>query len=874
MVRRLADALFGQHAPKKRQWAKLVGGTLLLSTLPLVVILLVLPVHVQSILTETGHAHLTQVANDLANLTHNEMQRHLETALNLSRIEALPDAVRQKHAGTLSERELVRVNRQIDALVKGLSANYYQGIFLCGADGISFGGVLRSGDVATYVALDVRDRAYFAQARDTLRPVISDPMHSKVGGVPIVVLAVPVLTADGQFAGLIGLPVEIGPLAHLISTQRLGRTGYPFAVDRHGLMVAHPDPARYFKLDFSQVPGAAPLVERMWRGETGVQSYVSSLGERKLAAFTPEPLSGWSIAASIEEAEFAEPAHRIRWLVLALIGGCAIVALVVATVFAVGREKLNRTVAEARAREAKLAEQAALLDQTNDGIFVCDLDHVIVYWNRGAERLYGWSAAEAVGRRLNELLKIGDLPFLEATDRVRRRGVWFGHLQKTTRDGRTLTLDCRWTLLRDEDGHPKSILATDTDITERKQMEEKFLRTQRLESIGTLAGGIAHDLNNLITPIVVGLDLLRSSPRPPEDESVFQLMVQSTTRATRLVRQVLSFARGEEGARVSVHVGYVAREVEAIARSTFPRNIAVRIQCPKDLWLVQADPTQLNQVLLNLFVNARDAMPAGGQLTLSARNIDLEPQFSPVGHNLAPGPYVLIEVADTGSGIPREIVEKIFDPFFTTKEPGKGTGLGLSTVLGIVRDHDGTVNVYSEPGRGTVFKIYLPACAETAETLAPAAPTEPATGGDGRLVLLVEDEPSIRDVAKHALEIAGYRVVTAGDGAQAFALYHRHRKELALVFTDMMMPVMDGTALLAALRRADPHLPVVAASGLHDNNNQIKAAEAGIRHFVCKPYTTASLLATIKRALDERPARPSAGSPAAQRPLPLDDGRM
>ncbi len=851
LLRAVGRPLLGPHSARWSQRGKLLSTVLILGTLPLVIVLFVLPMQVERTLTEQGHAYLRQVAQDLAHLTHTEMQRHLETARSLAQVEPLVNAVLRRQTGELDAKGLASANRQIRSLVRALSAHSYQGIFLVGANGHSFAGVLRDGPTDAYADIDVNNRAYFQRARETGQPVISEPLRSKVAGVPIVVVAIPILDPNGSFAGLLGLSIETTPLASLISQQRIGKTGYPFAVDASGLIVAHPDPARALKLNFTQVPGAAELSRRMLRGESGVMRYVSSQGASKLAAFVPETLSGWSIAASIEEAELAGPAQRIRLIILVLIIACVLVAVAITAVFAVGLETLNQSLAEVRANELKLAEQAALLDQTNDGILVADLQGVILFWNRGAERLFGWTAAEAIGRRVPELLRIDDAQLRPAAEAVLNRGSWSGHLDKRARTGKVLTLDCSWTLLRDAQGNPKSILATDTDITERKEMEAKFLRAQRLESIGTLAGGIAHDLNNLLAPIFVGLDLLKISPRNADDQRLLQLMEQSSTRATALVRQVLSFARGEEGARVSVHLRYVAREVAAIVRSTFPRNIALQVDCEKDLWLVHADPTQLNQILLNLCVNARDAMPDGGRLTLSARNVELDTAFAALSH-AAPGRYVLVEVADTGTGIPRELIDKIFDPFFTTKERGKGTGLGLSTVLGIARSHGGFVNVYSEPGQGSVFKVYLPAAEAPTQTPA-ALPTEsaPPFGGDGETILLVEDEAIIREVTQHALELAGYQVITANDGAQAFALFHANRSKITLVLTDMMMPIMDGAALVAAIRRADAKVAVIAASGLNDHNNQIKAATAGITHFLCKPYTTTELLAAIRRALNQ-----------------------
>ena len=514
-----------------------------------------------------------------------------------------------------------------------------------------------------------------------------------------------------------------------------------------------------------------------------------------------------------------------------------------------------------RAHEEKLAEQAALLDQARDGIMVRDMDDIIRFWSRGAEKLYGWTAAESLGRRSRDLLCTDDDVFAGAEAQVRTAGEWSGRLKKRTRDGQTRLLDCRWTLLRDPQGGPKSILTIDTDVTEREEMEAKFLRAQRLESIGTLAGGIAHDLNNLLAPIVMGVGMLKLSEHSAGDREVIGCIERSAHRGTQLVKQVLSFARGIDGARVAVHAGYVMREVADMLRSTLPKTITLRVNVPKDLWLITADPTQINQVLLNLCVNARDAMPDGGLLVLSARNVELDADFVQANRGVSPGPGVLIEVADTGAGMMPEVVARLFEPFFTTKAPGQGTGLGLATVLGITRSHGGTVNVYSEPGRGSVFKVYLPA-AEAATRPTSDGESDPAAtlpAGRGECILVVEDEAPVRSVAERLLRQFNYRVLSAADGAEALTLFRSHRDEIALVFTDMMMPVVGGAALIAELRRFDPMLAIVAASGLGEHENEVRGAISGCRHFIGKPYTVTDLLNVIAAALADR----AAASPSA-----------
>lgn len=508
-----------------------------------------------------------------------------------------------------------------------------------------------------------------------------------------------------------------------------------------------------------------------------------------------------------------------------------------------------------RQAEERIAEQAALIDQARDAILVRNLEHRILFWNKGAERLYGWTATEAAGRPIHTLIQPDSAMFQKALEHVLRTGEWSGEIEKATKTGAKLTLESRWTLLRDAQGQPKSILTIDTDITERKKLEQQFLRAQRMESIGTLAGGIAHDLNNLLAPIMMGVGLLKQYDPTPQSLPVLDTMERSAKRGADLVKQVLSFARGVEGTRVALQLRHIIQDILSIAGNTFPKNITVETDLAQDLWLVLGDATQLNQVLLNLCVNARDAMPNGGRLELVANNVELDEQYAVMNRSVAPGRYVAVKVTDSGIGIPKEIIDRIFEPFFTTKELGNGTGLGLSTVLGIVRSHGGFVNVYSEPGKGSTFTVYLPAQPDGALADDGRLAEDRLPRGQGELILVVDDETSILHITKQTLETFGYQVVTAEDGAQAIGLYALHRDKIAVVLTDMMMPVMDGPALIAALRRINPKVRIIAASGLNANANMTRVAHVGVQHFLAKPYSADTMLSLLKKVIREGGSR-------------------
>jgi PAS domain S-box-containing protein len=508
-------------------------------------------------------------------------------------------------------------------------------------------------------------------------------------------------------------------------------------------------------------------------------------------------------------------------------------------------------ITERKVSEQKLAEQAALLDEARDAIVERDMDQKILYWNMGAERLYGWTADEAVGRLASELFYSSLEKFNDSMKVLVEKGAWSGELEHVTKEGKPLVVEARWTLLRDAAGKPKSVLCINTDVTERKKIEYHLLRAQRIESIGTLAGGIAHDLNNLLAPIIMGVDLLKHFGLEGASRKVVDDIERSARRGSSLVKQVLSFARGVEGSRQVLLVREIIDELESIVRNTFPKDIELVTKMSDDKLLINGDPTQLDQVLLNLCVNSRDAMPNGGRITVIAEAIMIDAKHEIIHPGIVPGPYVCIEVEDTGCGIPAENMEKIFDPFFTTKELAKGTGLGLAITMGIVRSHGGYLNAYSEPNRGTSFKVYLPA--ESHEAKAETQKIEKVTWprGNGEWILVVDDEIPILTVTQQTLNAFGYQVLTAEHGAQAIGLFAANRDKIALVLTDMMMPVMDGHATILALREIDPEIKIIAASGLSANSNIAKSGQLGTKHFLAKPYTTGTMLTTIKTALEE-----------------------
>lgn len=511
---------------------------------------------------------------------------------------------------------------------------------------------------------------------------------------------------------------------------------------------------------------------------------------------------------------------------------------------------IQRDITERKRKEQKIREQAALLDVSADAIIVSNLENQIVFWNKGAERLYGWTVEEALALDASEFLFQETSSQLQAAQKtVSENGSWQGELEQKSKQGKQVIVSSRWSLVRDEQGQPKSILVVNTDITERKQLEAQLFRAQRLESLGTLASGIAHDLNNVLAPILMSVQLFEMRFTDEQSQRILQLLTANVKRGAALVKQVLEFARGVEGERTILQVSHVLQEVQQIAQQTFPKSIEVHLDTPSDLWTISANATQIHQVLMNLCVNAHDAMPNGGSLNISAENLFVDEHYARMHLEASVGDYIVITVTDTGTGIVPEILEKVFDPFFTTKEFGKGTGLGLATVIGIIKSHGGFVNVYSQVGSGTRFKVYLPAVSGTQKQQ--AKDVELLTG-HGELILVVDDEAPIREITKTSLETYNYKVLTASDGVEALALYVQHKDEIAVVLVDMMMPLMDGTSTIRALRKINSAVKVIAISGLVSNQKITEAASIGSKAFLLKPCTAKELLHTINAVLSAK----------------------
>ena len=520
---------------------------------------------------------------------------------------------------------------------------------------------------------------------------------------------------------------------------------------------------------------------------------------------------------------------------------------------AIGASKVARDITERTRAERALRESEerfrGLIENATDLIAVVDAAGCIDYLSPSAQRLLGYAPDELMGQSITAFVHPDDMGIAHAGMARALANTPAGTIEYRIRhrDGRWRTFQSIGRLMPEHGGRTL-IVVNSRDVTETRELESQFLRAQRLEAIGTLSSGISHDLNNILAPMLMATGMLRDDLKNQRSRELIEMIETGAQRGASIIRQLLTFSRGIEGERVSVQWRHLIKEMAEIVRETFPRNITISESVALDLRPVSADATQLHQVLMNLCVNARDAMPEGGKLVLRAENVELAAGALPRHPEAKPGTYVMLAVKDSGTGIPPSVIEKIFDPFFTTKEIGKGTGLGLSTVLGIVKSHGGFITVESVPGVGTTFLVYLPVDASAGVDARAEAESAPKRGRQ-ELILLVDDEAAIRHATAAALEQWGYRVVAAATGAAALALFHQHRAAVKLILTDLMMPGMGGEPLIQAVRALDPGVPIIAATGLEPGAKRAELRAIGAHAILMKPFTSQDLLDAVSEAL-------------------------
>ena len=658
----------------------------------------------------------------------------------------------------------------------------------------------------TNVPVYLGDRSYFRRALQTGRFSIGDFQIGRLSGERVVDFGYPVRDEQGELRRILFASLKLSRLSEAIAPIQVPAGGAVTVMDRSGNILARtPGPEKWVGTSLSDVPA----VRRILMGTGGVLEMKGPDKVPRLYAVTTVSngqAPGLFVCVEVPLTVLFAQANEALLRNFVVLGVVAIAMWLVVGLYAKHfflRPVTGLATAANRLAGGDLSARVGTLKGSSE----------LIQLGRALDKM-----AEGVQERTAELVEANQALRHEITGRQRA----------------------------EEEIKQKE--------QEKQKLEEQFFRSQRMESIGALAGGIAHDLNNALVPVLMGSQMLREDGEDKaERANILDLITSSGQRCTEMVRQILSFARGTRGQVGSVPLRHLITEMAKIAKDTFPKAITVHSRTPKDLWNVEGDATELHQVLMNLCVNARDAMPAGGQLTLKAENV--RSSADQAWHSDArSGPHVVLTVTDTGTGIPPELRARIFEPFFTTKAADKGTGLGLSTVANLIKRHNGFIELESELGKGTEFRIYLPAApsagpvqTESKEMLLPV--------GHGEIILLADDEQVVVELAKTTLENYGYSVLIAADGLEAIARFEAHKNEISLLVIDCDMPFLDGMSAVRAIRKMAPNIPVIMASATKNDTEKVSRADLGHIARLSKPYDIEQLLKGVAQVLtNSKPA--------------------
>ena len=641
---------------------------------------------------------------------------------------------------------------------------------------------------------------------------------------------------------------------------------------------------------------SAPSTELVWSDEAPGTRH-RFLGEH-LWVIRPIAFQGEALGRIVIQADLSELRERLRWGA-AIAGGVLVLSILVAylvsrpvrtlisgpildltrtmervasrgdysvRVSPGGRDEVgvlidgfNRMLAQIQERDERLVRLATAVEQAAEGIAITDPDGFIEYVNPAFERMTGHGRDAALGMSILSFYPEEDPARGEMARALEKGEVWTGRLVAVRADGSEYREECTLSPVRDDQGQVTNHVFLRRDVTIELELEEHLAQSQKLEALGTLAGGIAHDFNNILTPILgyVELALLEADPGSKMGRNL-KRVVQAAERARELVSQILAFSRrGEQGQEV-IRMGPLLRETASLLRASLPKTIDLRVSVDTGEDRVLGNGTQLQQVVMNLCTNAWHAMePGGGTLEISLGRVRVPGASGPVPPDLAPGEYLVVQVTDTGSGIPPDVIDRIFEPFFTTKEVGKGTGLGLAACHGVVRDHGGDIAVRSRVGEGSTFRVFLPVAGEdAAEGEEGADADSPCPCGSGERVLVVDDEATVADLMAQVLAGAGYEVETAGDGAEALDRVREEPGRFDVLITDQTMPRLTGLALAREVRRIRPDLGVILCTGYSKAVTPDSVAAVGIRQVLMKPISPASLARAVADVIGREPGVP------------------
>ena len=785
-------------------------------------------------------------------LHFDEVQQDLETAR--------ASEIRQNENLVLAhEEQVIRLLKEVDQLLLLLKNQYERGgttinLPALFADGIldartfTYVGIIdERGDVIATgresKPVNLADRAFFKehQRSDSNALRIGEPVLGRSSGRWAIPLTRRFNKSDGSFGGVVDIAVDADHFTALFQKSDLGPNDVMSLVRTDGVVLARRHGA---ESSFGQDVSKSSLMAELERSPVGSYSTIGLIDPTK-RFFSYRKLPDYPVIVTVgtSETDALAPVRdrNRRSTFQAIMETVFIGAFCVLIMAMLLRQK--------RAN-ARLHEHLAQIDQARDAIVVRGIDGRVRFWNKGAERIYGWSAAEASGQPVEELLRTDAARLREATATVLSSGDWTGEVAHQHRDGRVVTVDDHWTLLRDELGRPKAILTIETDITKRLLLEARLRQSQHLEAIGQLTGGVAHDFNNLLTVILGNAEMLTDKLRDNRDlRKLAEMNVAAASRGAALTSRLLAFARRQALDPKAVNANTLLVGIRDLLRRTLPENIEIEQVQGADLWLALIDPGQLEDALLNLCLNARDAMPGGGRLTIETANARIDQEYAAQQGDVDAGQYVLIIVTDSGTGIEAKVLNRVFDPFFTTKEFGKGTGLGLSMVYGFVKQSRGHIKIYSEVGHGTAVKMYLPRASGTDDE-PEESPVESPMGFRGtEKILLVEDDEYVRRFAQDQLADLGYRVLPMKNGADALECLQQV-PDIDLLFTDVVMPGgISGRELAEQARKLRPGLKVLYTSGYTENSIVHQGRlDKGVQ-LLNKPYRRIELAQKIRAVL-------------------------
>ena len=756
---------------------------------------------------------------------------------------------------------LVRANAVLEHFQEALEVS---ACYVMNRDGVTIA-ASRSGRSNSFVGENYSFRPYFREA---------------VQGRPAIFMGV------GVTSGVRGIyhshPVRVHPqddpvgvvvvkesMEALEREFRRASNGLSFLVDEHGLIFGANREEWLNQNLWKRTPelffGVAeprPLGDDLWN-QTGLEmreNHRAADGrgnEYLIYQVSIDRFPNWQLVCLVSVNELSRKtfAPLLRTGFPIVIALCVLVGLAVLVLYNAARSDIARQKETADALRASEEKYRTVLEANPDPVVVCDQESRLLYFNPAFTRLFGWTLEERLGRPLEGFVpEDNQIETKVMMERLMAGESFFGlESRRYSKGGGILPVSVSGTVYRDRDGNPVGSIINLRDITEQKKLQGQLQHAQKMEAVGTLAGGIAHDFNNLLQAVQgYGELLFRGKPKDHPDCAGLQKILNAAKRGAELTRQLLTFSRKVESRKRPLDLNYEVREVQRLLERTLPRMIDIELHLAVDLEVVNADPVQMEQVLMNLAVNSKDAMPQGGRLIVETKNVTLDAEFCKTHLGSKPGEYVMLGVSDTGHGMDNRTIAHIFEPFYTTKGPGKGTGLGLAMVYGIVKDHEGYITCHSAPGIGTTFKIYLPAVDEPAEVPAERERERVTQVKNGsETILLVDDEEFIRDVAVQLLCEFGYTVLTAANGEAALEIYRKEQERIDLVILDLIMPGMGGMRCLREMLKINPQGRVLVASGYSAGGPAREAIDAGARGYLGKPYDIDKMLTVIRNVLDK-----------------------